>query len=336
MKRLITLEDLNSRSSNILILPSASGSAKYHTITLNAISGSADTDLRGITVISYTGTMFQLNKNGTYRNLSNGANENLNYITGISWESPTTLYLKMEGYRGVALISPTKFISYTTSSTAPSDVTFNAITKTGVDTTPTASSSNFVTSDGIKTALDNKNDKITVSASTAAFGDDSDIVSIGAGSNPTAASKRPASMLWTYIKSKISSVLGLSESSGTKTLDVTDAVIGGYRQKRLYTIDLSSLDTTKFYPVFFPPTDLELDCEIHSPNVPGSQPYNQNRIHFLQAAQGWSDTPVSLEILSYNLYDIDEVTIGAIGRGTTDGGNAVWVRGGLIYRFICN
>ena len=336
IKRLATLADLAAMPSNILKLPSAAGSTVCYTISLDAISGAADSDGRGITVLQYTGEMFWLNKNGTYRNLSNGSNDNIGYISGISWESPTTLYLKLVGYRGVTIIAPTNINSYTSSTTAPSGVTFNELTKTGVDTAPTASSTNFVTSGGIKTALDNKNDKITVSTSTAAFGDDSDIISIGAGANPTSASTRKASLLWTYIKSKIASVLGLSESNGTKTLNVTDAVVGGYRQTRLYTLDLGSLDTTKFYPVFFTPTDFELDCEIHSPNLGGAQPYNQNRIHFRYTTEGWSDTPTSLEILSYGVYSISEIMIGAIGRGAQDGGTAVWIRGGLIYRFICN
>jgi hypothetical protein len=48
-----------------------------------------------------------------------------------------------------------------------------------------------------------------------------------------------------------------------------------------YTIDASSLSTLNFYPVTFSVTDMELNCEIHSPNTEASAAYNQNHIHFL-------------------------------------------------------
>jgi hypothetical protein len=65
-----------------------------------------------------------------------------------------------------------------------------------------------------------------------------------------------------------------------------------------YTIDASSLSKLNFYPVTFSATDMELNCEIHSPNQPGGADYNQNYIHFLLTSCGWSDTPSRFIVLS--------------------------------------
>ena len=110
----------------------------------------------------------------------------------------------------------------------------------------------------------------------------------------------------------------------------------GNYNKKYYEVDLSSLSTGKFYPVTFGTSDLELDCEIHSPNLGGAQPYNQNHIHFLLTRQGWSDTRSQFVVLSYGVYDSNEITIGCIGAGLHTGVNCVWLRGGMKYRFICN
>ena len=110
----------------------------------------------------------------------------------------------------------------------------------------------------------------------------------------------------------------------------------GYQQKRLFTINASSLSSSNFYPVTFDPSNLELDCEIHSPGAGGSAAYNQNVIHFLFIAQGWSDTPKHLTVLNYDCYDYNEKTIGCIGGGNQNGVNCIWVRGGLSYSFYCN
>ena len=110
----------------------------------------------------------------------------------------------------------------------------------------------------------------------------------------------------------------------------------GYQLKRYYEINASSLSTSNFYPVTFPSTDLELDCEIHSPNLGGSASYNQNYIHFQLIAQGWSDIPKRINILHYAVFDANEITIGCIGTGNQGGMNCVWVRGGMKYRFYSN
>lgn len=105
---------------------------------------------------------------------------------------------------------------------------------------------------------------------------------------------------------------------------------------RYYTVDLSSLSTGSFYPVTFGASDNLLDCEIHSPCLGGAAAYNQNIIHFQMFAYGWSDTPKRFDVLQYGVYDGNEITIGSIGYGNTNGERCVWLRGGMLYRFYCN
>ena len=106
--------------------------------------------------------------------------------------------------------------------------------------------------------------------------------------------------------------------------------------RKYHYIDYGAQSASNFYPIFFFPSDIELDCEIHSDNVSAADAYNQNRIHFQLTAQGWSDAGLSFRILSRNNYNDTEITIGAIGCGDKDGGIAIWVRGGKRYRLYCN
>ena len=103
-----------------------------------------------------------------------------------------------------------------------------------------------------------------------------------------------------------------------------------------YRIDLSSYSTSNFYFIDFGASDLELDCEIHSPNLSGSEPYNQNEIHFLMTYAGWSDTPKSFQILHQGSFTSTELTIMSIVAGTQSGLRGVYVRGGMVYRFRSN
>ena len=170
------------------------------------------------------------------------------------------------------------------------------------------------------------------------------------------------SSVWNWIKSKIQSIaltigsttsaiaetlygsLTVKNSSGTTTASITQngeissqtLYANGYKLKRYFAVDLSGLSTSNFYPVTFPSSDLELDCEIHSPNLVGSAAYNQNLIHFKLIAQGWSDTPKRLIVLSSGRYEANETTIGCIAYGNEGGVNCVWLRGGMLYRFYCN
>lgn len=107
-------------------------------------------------------------------------------------------------------------------------------------------------------------------------------------------------------------------------------------ETKVYNVNLSTLDTTKFYPIIFESDYIILRCEIHSPSLGGGAPYNQNVISFRLLSQGWSDTPYSLSIDEYGVYDPNEITIGCIGRGSEDGYVCVWVRGGMTYRILSN
>jgi hypothetical protein len=106
--------------------------------------------------------------------------------------------------------------------------------------------------------------------------------------------------------------------------------------RNYYEIDTSALDISKFYFISFGSFDFELDCEIHSPGVHNTEPYNQNRIHFLLGKRGWDDSGNSFTVLSYYKYDSREVTIGAVVCGDHQGEKGIYVRGGLVYRIKCN
>ena len=100
-----------------------------------------------------------------------------------------------------------------------------------------------------------------------------------------------------------------------------------------YELDLTSLSSNNFYPVYLGSGYQTVNCEIHSPNVSGSSAYNQNTLRFTIQSQGWSDTPVQIEAMS-GQYQTNEITIGSVVRGTqAPGGKAVYLRGGLIYKF---
>ena len=106
--------------------------------------------------------------------------------------------------------------------------------------------------------------------------------------------------------------------------------------RRFYTFDLGSYSLSNFYPLFFVDDDIELDCEIHSNGGGWQDPYNQNRLHFQITSRGWTDTRLSFHLLSQDIYDINEITIGSIGIGTHQGGICIWVRGGRTYRVCSN
>lgn len=111
---------------------------------------------------------------------------------------------------------------------------------------------------------------------------------------------------------------------------------GAYRLRRRYTVDLSHLDTGTFYPVLFAGDKLELDCEISSPSKPGTDPWNNNHIHFIVTSWGWADVKNTFSMLSCGNYDNNEITIGSVLRGTKQGFSCVFLRGGIIYDVIAN
>lgn len=112
--------------------------------------------------------------------------------------------------------------------------------------------------------------------------------------------------------------------------------LSNFRMRKVYTLNLSSLSTSNFYPVTFGKSVWEMDCEIHSPSASGSAAYNQNHIHFILTSLGWSDTPARLLILSQGNFDSNEITIGAVGTGNQNGERCVWLRGGMNYTVIAN
>ena len=153
---------------------------------------------------------------------------------------------------------------------------------------------------------------------------------VNGGTTTTTYYRRTVSKLWEYIKGKISSVLGLTAtaySGKANTAGTADSAKNMYSQ----TLDLSSLDKTKFYPIFCISKDDFGEVAIHSPGFGGSEPYNQNRIHFDISTFGWNDAPYTLNIREYACYDNSEITIGCIGRGTHQGCWAIWLRGGFNY-----
>ena len=144
--------------------------------------------------------------------------------------------------------------------------------------------------------------------------------------------KRSATLVWNYIKDKISSVLGLTASDyNGRARIATNADYS--KHMYLQTFDLTSLDKTKFYPLVCSHSYYFEEVAIFSEGGPGNIEFNQNRIHFDISTTGWSDTPFTLNIKEYACHDSNEITIGCIGRGEHFGVWALWLRGGL--RYIC-
>lgn len=103
-----------------------------------------------------------------------------------------------------------------------------------------------------------------------------------------------------------------------------------------YTLNLSSLDNTKFYPVTFPGSTNIFRCEIHSPSWGGSAAYNQNILSFRLSDGGWGDTPHFMVVEDYACYDNKEITIGCVGVNSHEGEVAIWLRGGMNYQIKSN
>ena len=131
-------------------------------------------------------------------------------------------------------------------------------------------------------------------------------------------------------------ITGSASFDGSSNISINASrpyVVG---ETKVYNVNLSTLDTTKFYPIIFEPDYIILRCEIHSPSFGSEALYNQNVISFRLLSQGWCDTPSSFSIDEYGVYDTNEITIGCIGKGTKDGYVCVWVRGGLTYMILSN
>lgn len=103
-----------------------------------------------------------------------------------------------------------------------------------------------------------------------------------------------------------------------------------------YEVDLSRYSNTLFYPLIWAPNDEYLDVSIQSPNLGGNAAYNQNDLHAIIRTQGWSDTPISYQILELNRYSDSEQTIMSLVRGLQTGTVGFYLRGGMKYRVIAN
>lgn len=114
--------------------------------------------------------------------------------------------------------------------------------------------------------------------------------------------------------------------------------LNGYTQKHGKVIDLSAQSCCNFYPVTYQAANpYDADIEITSPTFSGICPFNQNYIHYLHRSGGWGDTPKTFAVLTNKRYDNAEITIGAIGQGTTDSYyGVVWLRGGMKYNTNAN
>ena len=105
--------------------------------------------------------------------------------------------------------------------------------------------------------------------------------------------------------------------------------LGSMWIKKVYSINTSGLSTSNFYPIMFSPGAEDLWVEIHSQGDIGAAAYNTNRLNFVIHANGWDDSGKSLTILNRQVYQSNEITIGAIGYGNSEGMIAIWVRGGI-------
>lgn len=157
-----------------------------------------------------------------------------------------------------------------------------------------------------------------------------------ATANATFATKLGISgnQIGTYVNGKLGNLITVPYAANADKWDGEQ--LSSFRLRKKYAVDLTSLSSSNFYPVVFSPSNTELDCEIHSPSGLNSAAYNQNYIHYLLTAQGWSDTPKRFVILSQGNYSNDEITIGAVGYGLRGGMTCVWLRGGRSYDFVSN
>ena len=138
----------------------------------------------------------------------------------------------------------------------------------------------------------------------------------------------------TYVGGKLGNLITVPYAANADKWDGEQ--LSSFRLRKKYAVDLTSLSSSNFYPVVFSSNYTELDCEIHSPSGLSSAAYNQNHIHYLLTAQGWSDTPKRFVILSQGNFSNDEITIGAVGYGLREGMTCVWLRGGRSYDFVSN
>ena len=99
-------------------------------------------------------------------------------------------------------------------------------------------------------------------------------------------------------------------------------------------VDLKNLSDSNFYPFVWSVGrgyNSDIEVQITSDSASGSAKWNQNHIHFIARAGGWSDNGSMLIILNHRFYQANEVTIGSIGFGNQGGTMCIWLRGGCGY-----
>ena len=102
------------------------------------------------------------------------------------------------------------------------------VVNTGDSATPTSGGTTKFTTGGAYTELAKKNDKITITDDSSTALTDADTFSTtgNTGTNPTNLTKRPLSLLWTYIKGKADSVYAkLSHNHDDRYLRTTDIFV---------------------------------------------------------------------------------------------------------------
>ena len=107
-----------------------------------------------------------------------------------------------------------------------------------------------------------------------------------------------------------------------------------------YTLNLTDLDSSTFYPVVLTPNQavLSIDCEINSQSAIGSDPYNLNRVKFSLTSKGAYDEKNTFTLWNAYNFDDNEITIGSIGHTTSGRGGTgvVFLRGSKNYSIITN
>lgn len=138
----------------------------------------------------------------------------------------------------------------------------------------------------------------------------------------------------TYVNGKLGNLITVPYAANADKWDGEQ--LSSFVMRKHYTINLTSLPNTNFYPVVFTANFLELDCDIRSQDGVGTAAYNMNHIHFLLKANGWTDMTKRFVVLSQANFQDGETTIGAVGYGDNQGAVCVWLRGGLQYYFVSN
>ena len=234
---------------------------------------------------------------------------------------------------GKTWLSDTLYFNNTASYINASDYTGNAATATKLTTTTAGDSSTPVYFTGGKPAACTSLDLDTTgNAATATKLANSRTIRTNLGSTSTASFNGTAN-----ITPGVTGTLPIANGgTGATTAAGARSNLELSAVKLDYVIDLSGYSASNYYFVDLSCDDLELDCEIHSPNVGGADAYNQNVVHFLMIYQGWSDTPKSFIMLHQGSYDPSELTIMSIVAGTQSGLRGVYLRGSKKYRFRSN